>query len=61
MKITINANCTGCEECVQMVPDVFALTPEYLAEVLTETPPPELEAEVISAAKNCPAQAIELS
>lgn len=61
MNVSINANCTGCEECIQIVPDVFALTPDYLAEVLTPTVAPEFQDDVLAAAKNCPARAIEVS
>lgn len=61
MKIEINANCTGCEECIQMVPDVFALTPDYVAKVITPEVPADLEEDVAEAAKNCPARAIEVS
>lgn len=61
MKVEINANCTGCEECIQMVPEVFALTPDYLAKVLTPTVPEDFEDDVADAAQNCPASAIILS
>ena len=61
MNVEINANCTGCEECIQMVPEVFALTPDYVAKVLTPEVPEELQDDVSDAATNCPAMAIKLS
>jgi ferredoxin len=61
MKATITPSCTGCEECVQMVPEVFALTPDYVAKVITPEVPEDFEDDVRDAAANCPAMAIKLS
>lgn len=61
MNVEINANCTGCEECIQMVPELFTLTPDYVAKSLTSTVPAEFEDDVRDAAANCPAMAIKLT
>ena len=53
--------CTGCEECVEAVPDVYAMTEDgELARVVADPVPPELEDEARQAAEDCPADAIEV-
>ena len=60
MKVKIiDDECTGCEECVEAVPDVFEMTEDgELAKVKVETVPSELEDEVEQQAEDCPAEAI---
>ena len=60
MKVKINADeCTGCEECVEAVEDVFAMTDDgELAKVKVDPVPADLEDDVKSAAEDCPAEAI---
>jgi ferredoxin len=60
MKVRIDADlCTGCEECVEAVPDVFEMNEEgELAKIKVETVPPDHEEAVQDAADDCPAEAI---
>jgi ferredoxin len=60
MKVKIiEDECTGCEECVEAVPDVFEMSEDgELAKVKVETVPAELESEVEQQAEDCPAEAI---
>jgi ferredoxin len=60
MKVKIiDDECTGCEECVEAVPDVFEMTEDgELAKVKVETVPSELEDDVEQQAEDCPAEAI---
>ena len=60
MKVKIlNDECTGCEECVEAVEDVFEMTEDgELARVKVETVPADLEDDVREAAEDCPAEAI---
>ncbi|MFO8073805.1 MAG: ferredoxin [Polyangia bacterium] len=60
MKVKIlEDECTGCEECVDAVPDVFEMNEDGdLAKVKVETVPADLEDEVKEAAEDCPAEAI---
>jgi len=60
MKVKIiEDECTGCEECVEAVPDVFEMSEDgELAKVKVETVPSELEDEVEQQAEDCPAEAI---
>jgi ferredoxin len=60
MKVKIlKDECTGCEECVDAVPDVFEMNEDGdLAVVKVETVPPNLEDEVEETAEDCPAEAI---
>lgn len=60
MKVKVDSDlCTGCEECVEAVPAVFAMNDEgELAVVKVETVPADLEEAVQEAADDCPAEAI---
>ncbi|MDJ0765610.1 MAG: ferredoxin [Myxococcota bacterium] len=60
MKVIINEEeCTGCEECVEAVDAVFAMTEDgELAKVKVDVVPPNLEDDVKEAADDCPAEAI---
>ena len=53
--------CTGCEEGVESVPDVFAMNDDgELAIVKTDPVPAEHEDAVREAADDCPAEAITI-
>lgn len=60
MKVRIDEElCTGCEECVDAVPDVFEMNSAgELATVKVDTVPSDLEDAVQEAADDCPAEAI---
>lgn len=60
MRVKINEDeCTGCEECVEAVPDIFAMNDDGdLARVRVEVVPADLEEDVEAAADDCPAEAI---
>lgn len=60
MKATIDEDqCTGCEECVEAVPDVFEMKDDgELAKVKVAPIPSDLEDDTREAADDCPAEAI---
>lgn len=60
MKVKIiEEECTGCEECVDAVPDVFEMNEDgELAKVKVDVVPEELEDDVEQQAEDCPAEAI---
>lgn len=60
MKVKIiEDECTGCEECVEAVPDVFEMNDDgEIAKVKVDTVPEELEDDVEQQAEDCPAEAI---
>lgn len=60
MKLKIDDDlCTGCEECVEAVPEVFEMDDDgELAKIKVDTVPSELEDAVREAAEECPAEAI---
>lgn len=60
MKVKIlNDECTGCEECVEAVEDVFKMSDDgELAVVKVETVPADLEDDVKEVVEDCPAEAI---
>ena len=60
MKTRIDENeCTACEECVETVPEVFAMNEDGdMAVVKVDVVPADLEEDVKEAAEDCPAEAI---
>ena len=60
MKVKIDADeCTACEECVNLVPDVFEMNDDGdVAVVKVDVIPPDWEEEVREAAEDCPAECI---
>lgn len=60
MKARIDEDlCTGCEECVEAVPDVFEMDEDgELAVVKVEAIPADQADAVQEAADDCPAEAI---
>ncbi len=60
MKVKIDEElCTGCEECVDAVPDVFKMNDDgELAAVKVEAVPADQEDAVQEASDDCPAEAI---
>lgn len=60
MKVKIiEDECTGCEECVDAVPDVFEMSEDgELAKVKVDVVPEALEDDVEQQAEDCPAEAI---
>ena len=61
MKVKVDEDlCTGCEDCVSAVPDVFEMNDDGLAEVKVDEVPAELADDVKKAAEECPADAIEV-
>ena len=57
MIVRIEDTCTACELCVDTCPDVFEMG-DGIAQVLTDTVPPEFEDAAQQAAENCPVEAI---
>ncbi|MDZ7371124.1 MAG: ferredoxin [candidate division KSB1 bacterium] len=58
MKVKVDPDlCTGCELCVDTVPDVFQMG-DGIAVVKSATVPAGLEDEVKEAAESCPSEAI---
>lgn len=62
MKVKIDEDlCTGCEECVEAVPDIFEMDDDgELAKVKVEAVPSGQEDAVREASEECPAEAILL-
>lgn len=60
MRVKIDENeCTGCEECVEALPAVFAMNDDGdLAMVKMSVIESDLEDEVKEVAEDCPAEAI---
>lgn len=60
MKVRIDEDeCTACEECVDTVPEVFAMTDDGdMCTVKVGVVPADLEEDVKEAAEDCPAEAI---
>lgn len=54
------AGCIGCELCVQICPDVFAME-NNLAQVTLDVVPADVEDDCRAAAKACPVAAITIS
>lgn len=68
MKARVNKDlCIGCGACAAIVPDVFQIGDDGLAEVITDNEVKETEVskdlidEVKDAAEGCPTSAIEIS
>ena len=68
MKTKVNKDlCIGCGACAAIVPDVFQIGDDGLAEVITDNEVKETEVskdlidEVKDAAEGCPTSAIEIS
>lgn len=68
MKAKVNKDlCIGCGACAAIVPDVFQIGEDGLAEVITDTETKEisinedLQDEVHDAAEGCPTSAIEVN
>lgn len=68
MKAKVNKDlCIGCGACAAIVPDVFQIGDDGLAEVITDNEVKETEVskdlidEVKDAAEGCPTNAIEIS
>lgn len=68
MKAKVNKDlCIGCGACAAIVPDVFQIGDDGLAEVITDNEVKETEIskdlidEVKDAAEGCPTNAIEIS
>ena len=60
MKAKVNNNCIGCGACMALVPEVFDMNDEGLAEVVVEEIDKSLEDDVKDASENCPTAAIEV-
>lgn len=52
--------CIGCRLCEDTCPDVFRIGEDGIAYVLTESPAPELYADVEACAELCPVAAISV-
>lgn len=62
MVATVNADtCISCAICTNMVPDVFFMNDDGLAEAKPGDVAAEFEDQVREAAEECPADAIDLS
>ena len=61
MKAKVNKDiCIGCGACQAIVPDVFELEDDGLANCKVEKVQEELQEEVTDAAESCPTGAIEV-
>jgi len=59
MKIKIDADlCTGCGLCSDSIPEVFKLSDDDIAEVISGDIPQQHEDAVKEAAEDCPAESI---
>lgn len=50
--------CTGCEVCVELVPEVFEMGDDEIARVIKADPPDELKDKIQEAIDSCPSEAI---
>jgi ferredoxin len=50
--------CTGCEVCVELVPEVFEMGDDELAHVINASPPEDLNDKIQEAVDSCPSGAI---
>jgi len=61
MRVKVNKDlCIACGICESLVPEVFSLEREPVAEVLLDPVPVELEDKVREAIESCPVGAIEI-
>jgi ferredoxin len=59
MRVIVDEDvCIGAGNCVRTAPDVFDQGEEGFVVLLDDTPPSELEADVLLARRLCPARAI---
>jgi ferredoxin len=59
MRVIVNEDvCIGAGNCVRTAPDVFDQGEEGFVVLLDDTPPTELESDVLLARRLCPARAI---
>ena len=61
MKAKVKNMCIGCGACQALVPYVFEINDEGVAEVIVEVVPENLEEEVKDASESCPVNAIEVN
>jgi ferredoxin len=62
MRVRVDPDrCEGHARCWGICPEVFSLDDEGRATVVRNEVPPELEAKVHDAVRNCPERAIEAS
>ncbi|MDG2039659.1 MAG: ferredoxin [Ilumatobacter sp.] len=61
MRVTIDADkCIGSGSCEMLTPEVFYLNNDGVAEVVIDSPGPELEVMVKMAVDACPAKCIRM-
>jgi ferredoxin len=53
--------CIGAGNCVRTAPDVFDQGEEGFVELLDDSPPSELEGDVLLARRLCPARAVTVN
>ncbi|MBN1296517.1 ferredoxin [bacterium] len=59
MKFKVDADtCIGCELCVEICPDVFAMSDDGIAEVIVKPVPETLRDAALQAEAECPVVAI---
>ncbi|MCC5845066.1 MAG: ferredoxin [Verrucomicrobia bacterium] len=59
MKLKVDPDlCTGCEDCTQASPALFKLGPDWIARVVQEDVPPELQDEARKTKDLCQFEAI---
>lgn len=61
MKAKVNSFCIGCGACQALVPEVFEINDEGVAEVIVESVPEDLIKETEDARDNCPVAAISIN
>ena len=61
MKTNVNKDlCIGCGACAAIVPEVFDIGEDGLAEAIVDSVKEELQDDVRDAAEGCPTSAIEV-